>query len=205
MMKTNMVSSLVNKIRVNAITLTVVIMLSSIALSSQAVELGVNYQQGQYSETKGGSIYVADKFYNRSNFYWTVSYNQLNDAPVEWNNKELFFDIETVDALVSYRYSPSSYFKSFINDFTFEYQAGVSVVLTENKLVWPALQQEMFFSESGDANAVVAFSVYYNFSRNAAFNFGIKHQPSFSNFDSLSSVHLGFSYKFGQKNYDILR
>jgi hypothetical protein len=48
------------------------------------------------------------------------------------------------------------------------------------------------FSKSGDINGFLAISAHYKVSSNLSAIMGIKHFPEMSEFDSLSSVFLGF-------------
>ena len=123
-----------------------------------------------------------------------------NNSLVKFND-ELFFKIDTIDALVSYRHKIQSY-NSFFKNLTIEYKIGASIALTENKFTWPetpGLEEEVrYFSEENDINAVIGVGALYKLNRNTSINFGVKYQPSFSQFGSVSSVYLGISYRFGR-------
>jgi len=169
-----------------------------ISLNSTALESSISVHKGDESKTTGFSLSITDDFSRKNNLYWTLSYNKLNDVNVDWNERALYFSVDTLDALVTYQHTPNSY-NQFIKSLTFEYHAGVSIALTENKFTWPELNEERLFSEKGDINAVLAFAVKYKFSKKTSVNLGLKYQPSFSEFGSVASIYLGLSYKFGSE------
>lgn len=179
-------------------TFKIAILLSFISLPSSAIEANLAFHKGDESDTQGLSFTIADKFSKKSNFYWNFGYSYLDDVKVEWNNSDLFFKVDTVDAIVSYRYKPKTYNK-FFRKLTLEYQLGATIALTENKFIWEELDEEKYFSESNDVNSMLGFVVHYNTSTNTAINLGFRYQPSFSEFDDITSVYLGFTYKFGQQ------
>jgi len=170
----------------------------SFSLNLYALGVGAEIHKGDESKTTGFNLSVSDSFSRKHNIYWTLAYNNLNDIKVNWNEDELFFSVDTVVALVSYQQKLNTY-DSLLKNIVFEYQAGFSVALTENKFIWEDLEEERFFSEKGDINAVLAFSTHYNINKNSALKLGIKYQPSFSEFGSVSSIYLGFTYKFGRQ------
>lgn len=170
------------------------------SVSSNAIEIGARYQQGDESDTKGYSLSLSNNIVQGSSFYWELSYNKLNDIKVKWNSKDLFFPVESVEALLSYRQNLKS-FNRFIRNISFEYQAGLSVGLTENKFIFDGLNEEKIFSEKGDINAVVALSMHYNFDKNTFIEIGVKHLPSFSEFNSISTAFIGLNFKFGGRTY----
>lgn len=173
---------------------------ASTALSSNvlAIEANIAMHQGSDSNTQGFSLLVSDHFSKSSNFYWGLGYSNLDDVKVEWNNAALFFKVDTLDAIVSYRYQPKTY-NQFMRRLTVDYQIGTTYTLTENKFIWPALNEERYFSEKGDVNVLMGLAVHYNTSKNSALNIGFKYQPSFSELDDITSVYLGFTYKFGKQ------
>ena len=169
--------------------------------SSLASEAGLGLLKGDESKTQGFSLSFGDQIARGSQFHWDLSYNKLNDVKVDWNNRSLYFTVDTIEALVSYRQRIKSY-NAFTKNLIFEYQAGVSVALTENKFFWPELNETKFFSETGDINGVIGFAIQYKLGKSTSLKLGIKHIPSFSEFDSNSTVHLGFIYRFGTRyNY----
>lgn len=165
--------------------------------SAMALDTSFSLHKGDESKTKGMSVGLADNFTKGSNWYWSVAYNTLDDVKVTWNNDELYFKTDTIDAVVSYRQQLKSY-NDFFKKVTLEYQVGASVALTENKFFWQDLNEEKYFSEKGDINAVLAFAAHYNFNKKAALTLGIKYQPNFSEFGDISSVFIGINYKFGK-------
>jgi len=171
---------------------------ASFSVNLYALELGAAIHKGDESKTTGYNLSISDDFSRKYNLHWILAYNNLDDIKVSWNEQDLFFSVDTVEALVSYQQKLRTY-NSFLKDITFEYQAGLSVALTENKFTWDALGEERFFSEKGDVNAVVAFSTLYNINKNSLVELGVKYQPSFSEFGSVSSIYLGFTYKFGSQ------
>ena len=198
-MKTNInfsqnLNSLVSKTLVKVLLISI----SLCTFNTFALETGVSIHKGDESKTTGFSLSISDDFSRKNSLYWTVSYNKLNDVRVDWNNRALYFSVDTIEALASYRHTPNSYNK-MIKNLTFEYQIGMSVALTENKFAWPELNEERFYSEKGDINAVIGAAVKYKFSKKTSFNLGLKYQPSFSDFGSVGSIYLGFSYKFGSE------
>ncbi len=175
-----------------------VLAICSFSLATHALGVGAEIHKGDESKTTGFNLSVSDSFSRKHNLYWSLAYNNLNDLKVDWNSRELYFSVDTVEALVSYQHKLRTY-DSFLKNIVFEYQAGISVALTENKFTWEALEQERYFSEKGDINAVLAFSTHYNINKNSAVKLGVKYQPSFSEFGSVSSIYLGFTYKFGRQ------
>ncbi|MDT0605271.1 hypothetical protein [Thalassotalea castellviae] len=168
------------------------------ALPSQAIETNFSLHQGSESNTQGISLTISDSISRGSNFYWNVGYSYLDDVKVEWNQSDLFFKVDTVDAIISYRYKPRSYNQTMKN-FTFEYQFGATMALTENKFVWPELNEEKYFSETNDINAMLGFNVHYDMSKNTSVNVGFRYHPSFSEFEDITSLYFGFTYKFGNQ------
>ena len=172
----------------------------SSTFSVNATDFSINAHQGDQSDVKGFSFYVADSFAKKSNFYWQLGYSSFKDLSVEWNKDNLFFDISNVEAIVSYRHKIKSYNK-FINSLTVEYQVGAAVMMTENKFTWPELNEAKFFSEKGDVNPLVGVALHYNFSRNTALVFGVRYQPEVSEFGDMSSIYLGVNHRFSQTGY----
>ncbi len=168
-------------------------------LNTFALEPSIQIHKADQSGAYGVSIGLSDKFFNKKEFNWAISYNRLQDINVTWNNDDINFSLDTIDLMLSYRYYPKSY-NSFIKSLIFEFQAGVGVALTENKFLWPALEEEKFFSEQGDVNGAFVFLVHKNFTKDLSMQIGLKHYPDYSAFGDISSVFLGFSYRFGQQD-----
>ncbi|MDG1750768.1 MAG: hypothetical protein P8I03_03785 [Thalassotalea sp.] len=171
---------------------------SLIALPSQAIETNLSLHQGSESNTQGISFTISDSISKGSNFYWNVGYSYLDDVKIEWNQSDLFFKVDTVDAIISYRYKPRTYNQS-MKGFTFEYQIGATIALTENKFIWPDLNEEKYFSESNDINPMLGFNVFYDMNKNTALNVGFRYHPSFSEFEDITTLYVGFTYKFGNQ------
>ena len=187
----------VNIIKKIAVLLTVLASYS-FSINLYALELGAEIHKGDESKTTGFNLSLSDNFSRKNNLYWTVAYNNLNDIKVSWNKRDLFFSVNSLEALISHQQKLKSY-DSFLKNVVFEYKAGFSLAVTENKFIWEELGQERYFSEKGDINAILAFATHYNISKNSAVKLGIKYQPSFSEFGSVSSIYLGFTYKFGRQ------
>jgi hypothetical protein len=174
---------------------------SLFASSTHALEISGNYHKGDEDKSTGYSFALTDTFTKGGNIYWSVGYSSLDKVKVEWNNDELFFKIDTVDALVSYRHKIQSY-NSFFKNLTIEYTVGASIALTENKFTWPetpGLEEEVrYFSEDNDINGIIGIGAYYKLNRNTSINLGVKSQPSFSEFGAITSVYVGISYRFGR-------
>ena len=168
-------------------------------LNTFALEPSIQIHKADQSGAYGVSVGLSDKFFNKKEFNWAISYNRLQDINVTWNNDDINFSLDTIDLMLSYRYYPKSY-NSFIKSLIFEFQAGVGVALTENKFLWPALEEEKFFSEQGDVNGALAFLVHKNFTKDLSMQIGLKRYPDYSAFGDISSVFLGFSYRFGQQD-----
>lgn len=171
----------------------------SVQLKSYALESSVELHKGSDSGTYGFSLGVTDSFFKQKAFNWRVSYNRLNDVAVDWNAQDVDFSIDTVDLMLTYRYSPHSYNK-FINKLTLEFQGGAAVTLTENKFVFPDLANfKKVFSEQGDVNAVLGFLVNYKTSTSTSVHVGMKYYPDYSEFGSVTSAFIGFNYHFGRQ------
>lgn len=169
-----------------------------VQLNTYAMETNFQAHKVNQSGTYGFSVGISDSFFKQKEFNWLVSYNRVQNKTIEWNNDAIDFSLDTVDLMLSYRYSPKSY-STFVKSLTFEFQAGAGIALTENKFNWPELNEERFFSEQGDVNAVVAFVIHKSFSKDFAMQLGVKHYPDYSNFGDISSAFIGFSYNFGSK------
>ena len=175
-------------------------------LQSQALEGNLQIHKGEESGSIGYNLSLADRFSPSSGFGWNVSYNHLSDLAVTWNEEELFFDSNNVEAVITYQHTPKSY-NRFLNKLIFEFQAGASVQLTENKFVWLTDENgtplsepvERIFSEQGDINGVLAFLTHYKFSRKTQLHLGVKYYPTFSAFDGQGTVYAGFTYRFGNQ------
>jgi hypothetical protein len=197
----NMTHKHLNKLRNFFAAGSLFIATSFLATGAHALEVAGDFHKGSESKSQGYSFALADTFTKGGNIYWTVGYSSLDNVKVEWNNDEQFFNIATVDALVSYRHKVQSY-NSFFKNITIEYQVGASVALTENKFTWPetpGLEEEIkYFSEESDINPIIGVGAYYKLNRNTSINVGLKYQPSFSEFGTITSAYVGISYRFGR-------
>jgi hypothetical protein len=121
---------------------------------------------------------------------------------VDWNNNSLKFPINSAEASLSYRHQFTAR-SHMMRRFTMEYQLGVAAVLTDNKFTWIELNEEKYFSETGDINGFLAISAHYQLSSNVSAVMGVKHFPKMSEFGSMSSVFLGvkFNLDFGPTYY----
>jgi len=181
--------------QVVAVFLTVLSLLV-FSLPIQALEFGGNIHQITEHETQGYSIFITDNFSRKSPFYWRLGVSRYEDLYVEWNNSNLEFPLDSAEASLSYRHQ----FKTRnpkIRRFSVEYQLGVAASLTENKFTWPELNEEKFFSETGDINGFLAISAHYQISSNVSASIGVKHFPKMSEFGSVSSVFFGFKFSLG--------
>jgi len=197
----------IRMVKKTSIILTVLIS-CCFSVSLYALEVGAEIHKGEDSKTTGFNLSISDNFSRKHNLNWTLAYNQLDDIKrtitiVDKNStlkRDKFFSVDTIEALVSYQQKLRTY-DSFLKNIVFEYQAGLSVALTENKFIWKTFSpiEERYISEKGDVNAVLAFSTHYQINKNSAIRLGLKYQPNFSEFGSVSSIYLGFSYKFGRQ------
>ncbi|NQZ89465.1 MAG: hypothetical protein HRT54_17965 [Colwellia sp.] len=199
--KKNMTHKHSNKLRNVFAVSSLFIATSFLATGANALEVSGEFHKGSESKTQGYSFALADTFTKGGNIYWTVGYSSLDKVKVEWNNDELFFNMATVDALVSYRHKIQSY-NSFFKNLTIEYKVGASFGLTENKFTWPetpGLEEEVrYFSEESDINPIIGVGAYYKLNRNTSINVGVKYQPSFSEFGAITSAYVGITYRFGR-------
>jgi hypothetical protein len=187
--------------QVFAVFLTVLSLLV-VSLPLQALEFGGSAHQGTEYETQGYSIFIADNFSRRSPFYWSLGVSRYDEVFVEWNNRNLKFPISSAEASLSYRHQFTAR-NPTMRRFTLDYQVGVAASLTDNKFTWAELNEEKYFSETGDINGFLAISVHYQVSSNVSAIMGVKHFPKMSEFGSMSSVFLGvkFSLDFSPTYY----
>ncbi len=180
---------------------TCLLLLNLVAVNSHALETSVELHKVLDAGTYGYSLGVTDKFFKQKAFNWKISYNKLDDVNAAWNGKDWDMSVDTIDAMLTYRYFPRSY-NRIINKLTFEFQAGAAVSLTEGRLIFPEEDQldDIILSEKGDVNAVVSFLVHYKISKQTSMNIGFKHYPSYSEYGDVSSFFIGFNYHFGRQN-----
>ena len=175
---------------------------------SYAIESSVQLHKVDQDKSFGYSLSIGDEFFKQKAFNWQVSYNRLENVSVEdldkisdaWDKADFDFAMQTIDLSLSYRYYPKSYDK-FINSFMFEVQLGAAVNLSDHKLVFrPEFDRDdIYFAEQGDINPVIALSIQKSFTKNSAMHLGVKHYPNFSDFGSISTIFVGFNYRFGRQ------
>ena len=172
-----------------------------------ALESSVQLHNVAQDKSYGYSISIGDEFFKQKAFNWQVSYNRLENVAVsdlddiseEWHKAGIDFSIHTVDMMLGYRYYPRTYDK-FLNSFMFEAQLGASVNLSEHKFIFEdVMADDVVFAKQGDINPVLSLSVQKSFTKNSAMHIGFKHYPSFSDFGSISTVFIGFNYRFGRQ------
>ncbi len=175
-------------------------LISLVAINSHALETNIEIHKVLDAGTYGYSLGVTDTFFKQKAFNWKFSYNKLDNVNVTWNNTEWDMSVDTVDAMVTYRYFPRSY-NSIINKLTFEFQAGAAVTLSQGRLIFAEEDQlkDIILSEEGDVNPVVSFLVYYKSSKETSINIGFKHYPDYSEYGDVSSFFVGFTYHFGRQ------
>lgn len=166
---------------------------------SYALEVGGALHKGNDSGSSAISLHMLNQITKSSKFNWSLSYNKLNKLKVEWNNRELDFSTNTIDATILYRHKLKSY-NAFFKKVSIDYQAGVSFNLTDNKFYWPELDEEKYFSKKKDINAVIALSANYKLNKSTSMHIGLKHLPRFSNFNGISTVFIGLNYKIGNRS-----
>lgn len=175
---------------------------------SSALESSVQLHKVDQDKSFGYNISIGDEFFKQKAFNWQVSYNRLENVSIEdldkvsdaWGKADFDFAIQTIDFSLGYRYYPRTYDK-FVNSFMFEVQLGAAVNLSDHKLVFrPDFDRDdIYFAEQGDINPVITMSVQKSFTKNSAMHFGVKHYPSFSDFGSISTIFIGFNYRFGRQ------
>ncbi|MGJ8694023.1 MAG: hypothetical protein ACSHW0_16265 [Thalassotalea sp.] len=167
-----------------------------------AGELSAQIHSGTEENAIGYSFHFSDAFFSQRNFRWGLGYSHLAELKATWNDEEQFFNNDNVDAFVAYRLFPKSY-NAFWRPFNFEFKAGASISLTENKFTFEKFpDQEIVFSEKNDVNFMLGFTANYQLSRASQVQLGYRYYPKFSEFDDQGSIFIGLSYEFGRKrNY----
>ena len=166
-----------------------------VQFNSYAIEMNLQTHVTDQSGSNGFSVGITDSFFKQKAFNWSISYNSISDVSVDWNEDSVSFSLDTIDLGLSYRYYPKSY-NAFIKSLIFEFEGGVGIALTENKFNWPELEEETFFSEQGDINPFVSFAIHKKFNKEASMEIGMKYYTSYSEFGSIGSAYIGFSYSF---------
>jgi len=174
---------------------------------SHALESSVQLHKVDQDKSFGYSISIGDEFFNQKAFNWQVSYNRLENVAIAdldkisevWNDAGFDFTMQAVDLSLGYRYYPQSYDK-FINTLMVEFQLGASVNLSEHKLIPQDSSADVrYFAKQGDINPVLSISLQKSFTKNSAMHIGVKHYPSYSDFGSISTLFIGFNYRFGRQ------
>ena len=174
-------------------------LLLMLTFNSYALESSIQVHKADQSGANGVSVGLGDNFFNHPEFNWAVSYNHVKDINITWNNDDINFNLDTVDLMLSYRYYPKSY-NTFVKSLIVEFQLGAGIALTENKFVWPELEnEEKYFSEQGDINSVLGLIVHKKLTKQMSIQIGMKHYPDYSEFGDISSVFIGFNYVFGRQ------
>ena len=179
-----------------------------LACKSHALESSVQLHKVDQDKSFGYSISIGDEFFNQKAFNWQVSYNRLENVAIgdldkisgTWDEADFDFTLQTVDLNLAYRYYPKSYDK-FISSLMVEFQLGAAVNLSEHKLVFrPNFNRDdIYFADQGDINPVLSISLQKSFTKNSAMHIGFKHYPNYSDFGSISTLYIGFNYRFGRQ------
>lgn len=179
-----------------------------LASKTYALESSVQLHKVDQDESFGLSLSLGDEFFKQKAFIWQVSYNRLENVAIvdldetsdAWDKADFDFSIQTIDATLGYRYYPRSY-NELVKSLMFEFQLGASVNLSDHKLVFrPEFDRDdIYFANQGDINPVLSLSVQKSFTKNSAMHIGVKHYPSFSDFGSISTIYIGFNYRFGRQ------
>ena len=176
--------------------------------STFALESSVQLHSVDQDKSYGFSLSMGDEFFKQKAFNWQVSYNRLENVASSdldetsdvWDKAGFDFAIQTIDLSLGYRYYPKSYDK-FISSLMVEFQLGAAVNLSEHKLVFrPDFDRDdIYFANQGDINPVLSLSLQKSFTKNSAMHIGVKHYPSYSDFGSISTIFIGFNYRFGRQ------
>jgi hypothetical protein len=184
------------------------LVLTMLHSTSYALESSIQAHKVDQDESFGYSLSIGDEFFNQKAFNWQVNYTHLEHVAISdldkisgaWDEADFDFSLDNIDLMIGYRYYPKSYNK-FIKTLMFEFQVGGTVNLNDHKLVFrPDFDRDdIYFAEQGDINPVVAISIQKSFTKNSAIHIGIKHYPSYSDFGSISTLFIGFNYRFGRQ------
>jgi hypothetical protein len=182
--------------------------IAMITNKSFALESSVQLHKVDQDKSYGLSLSIGDEFFNQKAFNWQVSYNRLENVAIAdldetsdaWEQADFDFAMQMVDLTLGYRYYPKSYNK-FMKSLMFEFQLGASVNLSDHKLVFrPDFDRDdIYFANQGDINPVLSLSLQKSFTKNSAVHVGFKHYPNFSDFGSISTVFIGYNYRFGRQ------
>ncbi|MBU2870890.1 hypothetical protein KO502_09275 [Colwellia sp. E2M01] len=178
------------------------------ATQSHAVETSIQIQKPNQDKSYGYTIAIGDEFFNQKSINWQVSYNRLDNIMVSdldetsqtWNDANLDFTLQTIELGLAYRIFPRSYNK-FISSLMFEVQLAAAVNLSDHKFTFrPTIEREdVYFANQGDINPVISIAMQKSFTKNSAMQVGFKLYPSYSDFGSISTLYIGFNYRFGRQ------
>jgi hypothetical protein len=174
---------------------------------THALESSVQLHKVDQDKSFGYSVSIGDEFFNQKAFNWQVSYNRFENVAIAdldkisdvWDDAGFDFTMQAIDLSLGYRYYPQSYDK-FINSMMVEFQLGASVNLSEHKLIPQDPNADVrYFANQGDINPVLSISLQKSFTKNSAMHIGVKHYPSYSDFGSISTLFIGYNYRFGRQ------
>lgn len=176
--------------------------------STYALESSIQLHKVDQSNSYGYSFSLGDEIFKSQAYTWQANYNRFENVSInnldeiseEWDRADFDFTFHTIDLMLGYRFHPRSYDK-FINTFMIELQLGATVNLTEHKLVFrPELDRDdIYFANQGDINPVISLLLQKSFTRNSAVHFGFKYYPDFSDFGNISTLFIGYNYRFGRQ------
>jgi hypothetical protein len=179
-----------------------------LANKGQALESSIQLHKVAQDTSFGYNLSIGDEFFNQKAFNWQISYNRLENVEISdldktseaWSQAGFDFSIQTIDLSLAYRYYPRSYDR-FIETLMVEFQLGAAFNLSDHKLVFrPNLDRDdIYFANQGDINPVMSISVQKSLTKNNAVHIGFKHYPSYSDFGSISTLFIGFNYRFGRQ------
>jgi hypothetical protein len=175
---------------------------------SYALESSAQLHKVDQDKSFGYSLSVGDEFFNQKVFNWQVSYNRLENVAISdlddtsevWDEAGFDFTLQTLELSLGYRYYPRSYDK-FISTLMVEFQLGAAVNLSDHKFIFTESVEanDRYFAEQGDINPVMSISLQKSFTKNSAMHIGFKYYPSYSDFGSISTLYIGFNYRFGRQ------
>lgn len=203
--------NIVTAIKLPHIVQVLCLFIAILTSKSHALESSVQLHKVDQETSFGYSLSIGDDFFNQKAFNWQVSYNRLEHVSIsdldetsqKWDEADLEFALQTVDLSLGYRYYPSSY-DSFVNSLMVEFQLGAAINLSDHNLVFeddPTLGFQGFelnLAKQGDINPVMSIAIHKSFTKNSAMHIGFKHYPSYSEFGSISTLYIGFNYRFGR-------
>ncbi|WP_019027473.1 hypothetical protein [Colwellia piezophila] len=194
--------------KINPIAQMFCIFMAMLHSNADALESSIQLHKVDQDSSFGYSLVIGDEFFKQKAFIWQVSYNRLENVAISdldktsdaWDKADFDFALQTVELSLGYRYYPKSYDK-FISSFMVEFQVGAAVNLSEHKLVFrPDFDRDdIYFAEQGDINPVLSVILQKSFTKNSAMHIGVKHYPNYSDFGSISTLFIGFNYRFGRQ------